>query len=285
MKAQTPLINTIQKNKAITNRMNKILSYVSQLSTVGISLAIGAIGLTNNANAAALQGRVGINPPSPVNGVSTGVLLTGTGITGPNGNPLTDFDFVPPTGGGAGPVVELNANPNDNGFNDFLPFVDDTGTIKDVTVVELLALNGLDTNLASTGVPTPIPDFINIPGAFSFTLENVSFPEYSFSNVAGQISTTVSVSVDGTFINLSDGSLDRSHGIGTFSVDFADKTIAETQALFDEPGEMPSQFNPGTWSSNFVATDKPIIVPEASNLLGLLLISFVGGVSMFRRKK
>jgi hypothetical protein len=258
--------------------IGKILSYVSQASILGISLTVG---LASDADAAALQGRVGINPPTPIHSVASGVVFTGTGIVDPNGNPLTDFDFVPPTGGGVGAVVELNANPF-QGFNDFAPFVGEMGTITDVKASQLLGLNGLDANFNPTGTPTPIPDFINIPDTFSFTLEDISLPQYSFDSDLG--STTVTIGVAGKFVNLSDGSLDESDGLGTFSVDFAGKTIAETKALFDQPGEVPSEFNPGTWSSNFVASNEDVVVPEASNLLGLLLIGF-GGVSLLIRKK
>lgn len=262
--------------------MKKLPSYVFQASILGISLTVG---LASNANAAALQGRVGINPPTPMGEEApSGVVFTGTGIIDPNGNPLTDFDFVPPTGGGVGAVVELNANPF-KGFNDFAPFVGAMGEIKDVTALELLGVNGLNATFTPTGTPTPIPNFINVPDAFSFTLGKVGLPQYSFDPDLG--STTVTVGVSGKFINLSDGSLDESDGLGTFSVDFAGKDITATKALFDEPGEVPPEFNPGTWSSNFVATapDNPTeAVPESSNLLGLLIIGF-GGISLLVRKK
>ena len=132
-------------------------------------------------------------------------------------------------------------------------------------------------------------NFILIPGAFSVTLTDVEASQYTFDGSG----TTISVGVAGDFINLSDGSGDVSTGVGTFSVDFAGLTIAETQALFDEAGEVPEGFTPGTWSSNFVVTAEedvtppgptPEDVPEASNLLGLLVIG-LGGASMLIRKK
>lgn len=262
--------------------MKKLPSYVFQASILGISLTVG---LATNANAAALQGRVGINPPTPTGQEEpAGVVFTGTGIIAPNGNPLTDFDFVPPTDGGVGAVVELNANPFE-GFNDFAPFVGAMGKIKDVTATELLAVNGVDATFTPTGEFTPILDFIKVDDAFSFTMKHIGLPQYSFDEELG--STTVTVGVSGKFINLSDGSLDESDGLGTFSVDFAGKNIPQTKALFDEPGEVPPEFNPGTWSSNFVATasDNPTeAVPESSNLLSLLIIG-CGGVSLLVRKK
>ena len=251
------------------------MSLKSYLALGGASVAVlfGA----GAAEAAALQGRVGINPPSPVGGEPSGVVFTGTGITDPTGIPLADLDFVPPPEGGTGAVVELNANPLPSGENDFAPFIGQTGTINDITVNQLLAVGSGSTT---------IPGFINIPGAFDFTLTDVEFPVYTFDGTG----TTVSIGVTGNFINLSDGSNDVSSGTGTFSVDFADLTIAETQALFDEPGETPEEFNPGTWSSNLVATaETPVTppvtpVPEASNMLGLLVIG-LGGATILARKK
>jgi hypothetical protein len=245
-----------------------IKSYIS-LGAVSLAVLAGA----DSAQAAALQGRVGINPPSPVpGGEGTGVRFIGTGLTVPGTDfPATDFDFLPPAGGGIGPVVELNANPL-NGENDFLPFVGFTGSIQDITAAQIFGIVGGAT----------LPDFINIPGAFSVTLTDVENPEYTFDGGG----TTVSLGVTGDFINLSDGSGDVSFGVGTFSVDFAGLTIAETQALFDEPGEIPTDFDPGTWSSNFeVVAEVPTeVVPEASNLLGLFVIG-LGGATVLARKK
>ena len=252
----------------------KLKSYIS----LGIASA-AVLGGANAASAAALQGRVGINPPSPVGGEQSGVILTGTGFNIPGTDlPATDFDFVPPEGGGTGAIVELNANPLPTGENDFQPFVGFTGDIQDVTALEI--------NDVVTGGDT-IPNFITIDDAFSVTLTDVEPSEYTFDGSG----TTVSIGVTGDFINLSDGSNDISQGVGTFSVDFAGLTIAETQELFDEAGEIPEGFTPGTWSSNFVVTAEedvtppgPTPVPEASNLLGLLVIG-LGGASMLVRKK
>ena len=255
----------------------KLKSYIS----LGIASA-AVLGGANAASAASLEGRVGINPPNPVNGIGSGVILTGTGFDIPGTDlPATDFDFVPPENGGTGAVVELNANPLNTGENDFAPFIGDLGDIQDVTALEI--------NQVLTGGET-IPNFINIPDAFSVTLTDVEPSEYTFDGSG----TTVSIGVVGDFINLSDASNDVSQGVGTFSVDFAGLTIAETQELFDEAGEVPEGFTPGTWSSNFIVTAEeedvtppppgPTPVPEASNLLGLLVIG-LGGASMLVRKK
>ncbi|WP_144868905.1 hypothetical protein [Hyella patelloides] len=258
-----------------------IKSYLS-LSVASVAVLAGA----NAVQAAALQGAVGINPPSPTpGGDPTGVIYTGTGQTvgdftgdASDTRPLTDFDFAPPSGGGVGSVVELNANPVDS-RNDFAPFIGQTGSIRDVTALELLDVASGNT----------IENFINIPGAFSVTLTDVEFPVYTFDGVG----TTVAIGARGNFLNLSDGSGDVSDGVGTLSFDFAGLTIAETQALFDEPDEMPDQFNPGTWSSNWVVRDDVIIPPdpniptsvsEASNLLGLLIIGLGGATALTYKK-
>lgn len=186
-----------------------------------------------SAQAAALEGRVEIAPPTDAGGVPTGVIFTGTGISDPNGNPLPNFDFVPPSGGGDGDVVVIEPNPSptgENEENDFRPFVGSIGTIRDLTLAEILAIGGRDN----------LDDFILIDDAFSVTLTTFSFPEYSFVNGG----TTVSIGLSANFINISDDSNDVSTGTGTFSIDFAGLTIAETQALFDEPGETTDQFNP-----------------------------------------
>lgn len=243
-------------------------SYLS-LGVASVAVLTGA----GAAEAAALAGRVGINPPSPVGGEETGVILIGTGETVPGSNvPATDFDWVPPVGGGTGDIVEINANPLDTGENDFEPFIGFNGDIQDITNSQILPI--------AAGATT-LPNFIVIPDAFSITLTGVAIPEYSFDGSG----TTVSVGVNGDFINLSDGSNDVSQGVGTFSVDFAGLSIAETQALFDEPGEIPEGFSPGTYSSNWVVeAEVPPVVPEASNLLGLLVVG-LGGATMLARKK
>lgn len=252
---------------------------VSQISILAVGLTLG---LASNANAAALQGRVGVNPLNQ-GGVEAGVNLIGTGVIDPNGNPLTDFDFVPPedgnpivNGGTTGAVIGLNANPSDTsnppGSNDFQPFVTEEGTIQDLTLAEIQAVNS----------GSALDEFILFPDAFSFQLEQVNFPEYTFDGDG----TTVSIGVEGTFFNLSDGSNDASNGVGTFSVDFAGLEPDEVRELFDEPGELSSQFNPTTYSSNFVATannNNNVVVPEASNLLGLLVIG-LSGFAIARKK-
>lgn len=257
----------------------KILQNISKISILAVGLTLG---LASNSNAAALQGRVGINPVNQ-GGLAAGVNLIGTGVTDPNGNPLTDFDFVPPedgnpllNGGTTGAVIELNANPvntsNPTSPNDFLPFVTEEGTIQDLTLAETQAIVG----------GAPLEDFILFPGAFSFQLEQVNFPQYTFDGSG----TTVSVGVEGTFFNLSDGSNDASVGVGTFSVDFAGLEPDEVRELFDEPGELSNQFSPTTYSSNFVATapTPPRPTPEPGSILSLLAVGLIGSGSVFKRK-
>ena len=115
----------------------KLKSYIS----LGIASAAAILGGANTAEAAALQGRVGINPPSPVNGIGSGVILTGTGTDIPGTTlPATNFDFVPPVNGGTGAIVELNANALSSGENDFVPFIGETGDILDISNNQILAI-------------------------------------------------------------------------------------------------------------------------------------------------
>jgi hypothetical protein len=245
-----------------------------------LSLGIASLAVlagASSAQAASLEGRFGINPPT-IPGVQTGISFTGTGQSATNADgdivPLTDLDFVPPSGGGNGAVVEINANPGPTGENDFVPFIGQTGTALDLTVAQLLPI---------TQGATTLPNFIEIPGSFSIELTGAELPLYSFDNSG----TTVSIGVGINVRNLADGSGDLSSGVGTFSVDFAGLTIDETKALFDEPGETPDQFNPGTWSSNFVVAEvhNNVVVPEASNLLGLLAIGLGGATMLVRKNK
>lgn len=258
----------------------KISQSLSQISILVVGLTVG---FASSSQAAALQGRVGINPLNQ-NGLAAGVKLIGTGVVDTNGNPLTSFDFVPPddgnplqNGGTTGAVIELNANPidsvNPTSPNDFLPFVTDSGTIQDLTLAEIGVING----------GAPLDDFILVPDAFSFQLEQVNLPEYSFDGGG----TTVSIGVKGTFFNLSDGSNDTSSGVGTFSVDFAGLEPDEVRELFDEPGEIPAGFSPATYSSNFVAiapTPDTATTPEPASILGLLVVGLMGSGSVFKRQ-
>lgn len=250
--------------------------------SLGIASLAALVGASSS-QAAALDGRVGVNPFNE-GGQPAGLNIIGTGLTAPNGDPLTSFDFVPPedpglpSGGTTGAVIELNANQREGGRNDFAPFVADTGTIQDLSIEEIGAINA----------GTPLDDFILTPGAFSFQLAQVNFPVYTDTTEG----TTVSVGVEGTFFNLSDGSNDASPGIGTFSVDFAGLDPDEVRALFDEPGELSEDFSPTTYSSNFVATEEDVPppppgerVPEASNLLGLLVVGFGGATMLMRKSK
>ena len=279
----SPLLASIiyQKNRNKMKKLNKI----SQLAVAAIGLSFSVAA---DANAAALQGRVGINPLTiPSSGVQAGVNIIGSGltlgdidptVTGAEADfPVTSFDFVPPentdtptTGGTTGSIFELNANP-ENGFNDFLPFVTQIGAIQDLSLNEIIAIN--------TG--TPLDDFIVIPNAFSFQLTQVNAPTYDFDGGG----TTVSIGVAGNFFNLNDGSNDISSGVGTFSVDFGGLTPEQTRELFDEAGELPAGFTPATWSSNFVALAPAApTTPEASNLLGLLVLGLGGALTLKGRK-
>lgn len=249
------------------------------LSSIFNSTAVNALAITvacvlgseQAASAASLQGRVGINPFNK-DGEEAGVTLIGSGLRDANNNPVVSYDFVPPTdrntpvtGGTTGAIVELNANslnPLDpNSPNDFVNFVGQTGTIQDLSFTEIASLGSID-------------DFILVENSFSFQLNSLGLPVYSFN----QQGTTISLGAEGTFFNLSDGSNDASQGVGTLSIDFAGLTPAQVVTLFDENNEISPAFDPTTWSSNFVAVadgpDTPIVVVnESSTLFSLALLS------------
>lgn len=244
----------------------------TKISSLLVFLSTVSAGMLAHIDAAqaALLGGVSF---SPVPAVDSGVLFSGTGVNAPGTiNPLTDIDFTPPIDGGNGIIVELSAGVPEP--DDFLPFIGEEGTIQDVTVAESESIT-----------PTsPLVGFINIPNAFRFDLENIGFPSYDGGGGDG---TTISIRVEGKFVQLFDdpetlendiGSV--SIGVGTFSADFAGLSIDETRALFDEPGE---QFGPNSYSATFVATEQAI--PESSNLVTLLGLGLIGGVMIIRQRK
>ncbi|MDJ0534316.1 MAG: hypothetical protein QNJ70_17855 [Xenococcaceae cyanobacterium MO_207.B15] len=262
----------------------KIKSLVS-LGAVSVG-AVSILASATAAHAAALEGRFSIAPFNE-NGQDAGVNFIGTGITFSDGDPLTEFDFVPsvdvvdngmggfelPGGGTTGAIIELNATPlnplnPDTSPNDFSAFVSDIGTIQDLGLDELLDIN-------NNG--NPLADFIVIDDAFSFELAFVEEPEYTNTGSG----TTVSVGVRGTVTNLFDGSFDESFGVGTFSVDFAGLNPNQVRGLFDEPGELSEALSPTSYSANFVVREA---VPESSNVLGLLALG-LGGIAFIANNK
>jgi hypothetical protein len=238
---------------------------LSSLSFVGL-LTAGFLTGVSSAQAAALTGGVSFRP-----GDDGGVILTGTGVTDPDGDPLTDLDFVPPVGGGSGVIVELNSGTP--GPNDFEPFEGFSGAIADLTLAQT----------SSITPDNPLVGFININNGFRFDLEQISFPDYSTTSVGGIVTgTTVSIGVSGQFVNTSDGSNDVSRGVGSFSVDFAGQTPDQVRALFDQGGEV---FGPNSYSATFVAVQQPTPapVPESSNVVALLALG-LGGATLIKRK-
>ncbi|GAB4528792.1 MAG: hypothetical protein Tsb0014_10350 [Pleurocapsa sp.] len=236
---------------------------LSSLSFVGL-LTAGFLTGVSSAQAAALTGGVSFRP-----GDDGGVILTGTGVTDPDGDPLTDFDFVPPVGGGTGVIVELNSGTP--GPNDFEPFEGFSGAITDLTLAQTALISP----------DNPLVGFIDIANGFRFDLEQISFPDYSTTSVGSIITgTTVSIGVSGQFVNTSDGSNDVSRGVGSFSVDFAGQTPDQVRALFDQGGEV---FGPNSYSATFVAFEQPIAVPESSNVVALLALG-LGGATLIKRK-
>ena len=180
--------------------------------------------MTTLTNTSGLTGFVGISP------TVGGVIITGSDVT----TEFSDFDFVP------GSIIEINANPLPNGSNDFQPFIGYTGTIADITAQNILDINA----------GTEFANFLNVPGAFTFTLEQVDNPVF----IETAFSTTGQLSAFGSFYDMQGN---KSSGELNFSADFAGMTEAEVLALVSSQNNFVA-----SWSLNAVATDTS--VPEAS---------------------
>ena len=238
-------------------------------------LAVVAISV-DSANAVSLEGNLDLS--SPPNG---GVIFEGFGIADINGNSLSNLDFIPPDDpgfpepGGTG-AIEINASPDSS----FFAFIEEEGTIED-----LPPFPGTEPAFPGDELDSVIEGFINVPDTFRFDLSDSDFPTYSESLENNSVTTTVSIGLQGTFVNLADSSNDVSSGIGTLTIDFVGLTQEEIQELYNEPGET---FGPLNWTANFVATaEEPVVVPEQSSivsLIGFALTSSIG-ILLTRTKK
>ncbi len=238
-------------------KRNSSLRLLGGLATATISLVAGA------AQAASLEGGVSFGPTV---GFGNGLTFIGTGLFAPDGvTPLTDFDFQLPAQGNVGIIVETNAGTPPP--LDFVPFIGDSVTIKDLQVI-----GSPNPPNGTTFPPFPITDFILNPGKFSIDILSVSFPTYSEQNG----NTTVSVGVTAVATNLADGM--KSFGSGNFSADFSNSDIPQTRAKFDEPGE---KFGPNSWSATFEFAEQP--VPEPSTNIGLAMLLGLGVFSLKKR--
>lgn len=191
-----------------------------------------------------LQGFVGIAPK-----------IGGVNITGGQSTLYSDFDFTP------GTIVQINANPLfETGENDFLPFNGLEGTISDITGARLEQVNA---GLA-------FENFISVPNAFTFTLEQVSLPMF----VESKFATTGQLSAFGTFY---DTNGNASSGELNFSADFAGMKLAQVQQLVRSENNFVA-----SWSLNAVATAQPADVPEPSLFIAMLLGSALALINKLR---
>lgn len=180
----------------------------------------------SSAQAASLGGSLNVSSTLP----DGGVIFEGFGIADINGNSLSNLDFVPPDDpgfpepGGTGSV--LISAPSDS---DFFTFTNAKGTIKD-----LPPFPGTEPAFPGDELDPVIEGFIHVPNAFRFDLSDSDFPTYNEVFLGNSITTTVSIGLQGTFVNLADGSNNTSSGVGTLKIDFVGFSTAEIQTLYDE---------------------------------------------------
>lgn len=260
---------------------------LTKLLAVG-SFVVGGVVISGSAQAAALSGDVSISPFAP-----GGVVLTGTGSTF-LGNPVTTFDFKPDplAPSNSGTVFEVN------GTDDFAAFAGDFGFIRDLDSTDVSnfiadALGGPDYvktdfirvyGRGGNGIYDVNPTTPKISGAtddvyeFSFDLDDISAASYDTTTIAGKLSTTVSLTLTGTFINQLDGG-SKSSGVFNAGVTFPNLDTAGVQALFDQAGEKTIAQN---YALQGVATPTP--TPEASTVSALLGFGLLGSMFAFRKK-
>ena len=191
-----------------------------------------------------LNGFVGIAP------TIGGVIINGSDTDG------YDFNFVP------GSIIEINANPLADGSNDFMPFVGYTGLISDITAEDIDAINAGD----------EFANFLNVPDAFSFTLEAVD----TLVLVESAFSTTAQMSAFGSFYDVNGL---KSSGELNFSADFAGMTSQEVATLVSSDNTFVA-----SWSLNAVANG---VGPDATDIpdasLGFISIVLIVLALLARR--
>ncbi len=272
------------------------------MKVIGFSAAIASASLlaVSLPASASLEGIFSINP-FVQGGQVGGVLLEGTGLTVPsNGGqtagqqvPVTNIDFLPPSGPGNPSVPGSGAIIEVNGTDDFAQFQSWTGTILDLAVPSaacaVCVFNETNTALFPG---SPVPQWIRIDtnqgspgspssgglGGFIANLDFLAGPEYT----VGLTGTTVVIPTSITVFKLDTNGMitgdPSSSGIGTLSADFVGFTgpnaIANVQALFNSPGEMSGVVRP--FSAQFIVVKED--VPEPASVLGLMMLG-LGGVA------
>lgn len=251
---------------------------LNNTQTIALTGLIAAATLFHASSAKAVSLTGSLNVSSTLS--NGGVIFEGFGIADINGNSLSNLDFVPPNDpgfpepGGTGSVV-IDAPSG----SDFFTFVNQEGTIND-----LPPFPGTEPAFPGEELDPVIEGFINVPNAFRFDLSDSDFPTYNEVFIGDSVTTTVLIGLEGTFVNLADGSNNTSSGSGTLRVDFVGFTTEEIQTLYNERGEA---FGPLNWTANFVATaEKPLEVPDASsnNVLTVFALASSALIAYWRKK-
>lgn len=279
---------------------NLVKRSLAAIPLVGVVAMAGAMPAQ-----ASLEGSFGINPFTTGSDQAGGITLEGTGITAPNGVPLTNIDFLPPEGPGVPAVPGNGAIVEVTGNGDFAQFQNWTGTVLDLAFDSSVCGTCIynETNSAvfpnTPGAPGPVARWLsitedpgegtpgNFDGGFTARLDNLLAPRY----IQGPTGTTVVIDTFLTIFKLDEDGVitgdDPSTAIGTISGDFVGLTSAEVQAEFTDPGQLfPNDVSSATWSGSFVASKDDITdIPEGSNLISLLGLGLAGASSLLIKRK
>lgn len=255
----------------------------------------------SSADTAGLRGSFNFTPLEAPGGVK----IQGTGFVDPDGDPLTNLDFLPPEGQGIGQIITINAGVG----SDFQAYQGWKGVIKD------LRLTG------TNGVPFPGPnnpritDFIRVnqpdpdgsgvvdgvrTGGFALDAVFAGFPEYQ---PAGPFNTRVTISSQLQAYKLDTNGKRIEEQIpittippgvkvfanaatGTFAATFPGDP-ATVRALFDNPNDPPvtASYDVSinvTPDSRFIPASE---IPEPTTIISSLLLLGGGAFKLNRRKR
>jgi len=255
----------------------------------------------SSADTAGLRGSFNFTPLEAPGGVK----IEGTGFVDPDGDPLTNLDFLPPEGQGVGQIITINAGIG----SDFQAYQGWKGVIKD------LRLTG------TNGVPFPnadnarIRDFIRVnqpdpdgsgvvdgdqTGGFAIDAVLIGFPQYQ---PAGSFNTrvTIATTLQAYKLDTSGNRIEEQIPIptipeglrvfanaatGTFAATFPGDP-ATVRELFDDPSDPPVTASYDV-SINVTPDSRVILqseIPEPTTILSSLLLLGGGAFKLNRRKR
>jgi len=259
----------------------------------------------SSADTAGLRGSFNFTPLEAPGGVK----IQGTGFVDPDGDPLTNLDFLPPEGQGIGQIITINAGVG----SDFQAYQGWKGEVKDL---RLTGTNGVYFPGFPNADNARIRDFIRVnqdspdgdgkvdgvqTGGFALDAVFAGFPQYQ---PAGPFNTrvTISAQLQAYKLDTSGKRIEEQIPIttipkavnvfanaatGTFAATFPG-TPNQVRALFDDPSDPPviASYDVSinvTPDSRIIRQDD--VIPEPTTILSSLLLLGGGAFKLNRRKR